>query len=575
MTTASMAAGVIRPRIRLGAELPLLLGAVVLLFAGLPTMRHASDSPFGLVAADGGASAAAMCGAIAAFVVSMRAHRELGAVLSVVVVVLVLRLPTVLATEVPVYSWTYKHLGVVDHLMQTGQAETGVDIYAGWPGFFAVAAAFATLTGVAPITVAHVFILLIQLAMLPAMFALFRAAGRTHRVAIVGMMFAALANWVGQDYFAPQSVAFLLAIVVLTLLLSSRRRPVLGWLSVPIFAAIVVTHQLTPYWLVAVTLALGVLGRIRPRGLGLVFGAIAFCWLMLNLDALSGHTLVGAADPVANAQPITAGAGSPGQTLTALLARGLSAVVIGVALLGAAMGLRRRRRRGAALTGLVLAFTSVALLFGQSYGGEAIYRVYLYAIPGCALLAAPLIERALRRRAPRGRLLPRLAGPVAILVGCGAGMTTLQVVDGAWFSNLVDADAVRIAQTAYADVPDDLMLLSPVDAGPGRMTADYVRFARADQLYDLSLAAWPGWLGQDFEGEAWRDELDGAVLFLDRPTYLVVTAQMFRAADYGGLFPPGALDRFRAAVDADPAWVVVSATSAATLYRFEPSEVLP
>ena len=68
------------------------------------------------------------------------------------------RVTTFAATEVPLYDWTYKHLAVVDYIMVHGHiAPDGTDIYAQWPAFFTAWAWFCEVTGVAPMTVAHLF----------------------------------------------------------------------------------------------------------------------------------------------------------------------------------------------------------------------------------------------------------------------------------------------------------------------------------------------------------------------------------------------------------------------------------
>ncbi len=43
----------------------------------------------------------------------------------------------------PHYAWVYKHIGVVRYLEAHGKANTKIDIYNRWPGFFALAAVFS------------------------------------------------------------------------------------------------------------------------------------------------------------------------------------------------------------------------------------------------------------------------------------------------------------------------------------------------------------------------------------------------------------------------------------------------
>ncbi len=549
------------------------IAAAVLLFTlSVPGLAAAPVTVFGLLASGGPGVAlvgAALCGVIG-FLWSVRRGAPLSAAVALVVVVLVFRLPTALATSEPLYSWTYKHLGVVDFIAQNGHTAGDVDIYSGWPGFFAAMAWFVSVTGVPVIAVAQGFIVGVDLLLVVSFYAAARAFRLSPTAALVGSFLASVANWVGQDYFSPQAVAFVLGITVVTLVLRSRRDPAMGWLAVPFFAAIVVSHQLTPYWLVGVTIALGVLGRLRPRYLGLVFAAIAGGYLWLNREALGNHQLISGFDILSNASSQTFGVGSLAQTITSLSSRGVSVVLLGGAALVVAHALLRRRgfRRWRVLGVAAIAFTSFALLLGQGYGGEAIFRVYLYAIPGCMLLVAPVLARLLRSRlvaGGRATVRPLLAGAVVVVVSLAA----LQASYGAWFVNLVTRDSVAVAQFVADEAPSTSILISPLSAGPGRMTARYADFAESDPFFDASLSSWEGWIGRDFADDEWLPELTDDIRWTGRPAYILVNEQMSVYAQYNGLFPDGALDAFVEKVRASPDWRLVVDSASAQLFVLE------
>ncbi|MBN9607558.1 MAG: hypothetical protein J0G30_13205 [Actinomycetales bacterium] len=569
-----LARGASTPRRRaVGIELLLPIAAFALLAFALPAMR-AADPAEGLDVLRGAGLplVPALVLAVLGVLLAVRLRRRASAVVALLAVVLVLRLPLSAGSDVPIYSWTYKHLGVVDYIAVNGSVTHGVDVYSGWPAFFAAMAGLSQVTGVPALVIAQWFPVAIGLLLPVAYAGLARAFGHSWESTFLGALVLTIANWVGQDYFSPQAVAFLLGIAVLAALVGARRRPLLGVVAAILFLAVVMAHQLTPYWIIGVSVALGVFRWTRPRGIGIVLLIIAGSWVLLNLDALTGHDLVSSPDVVANAQSIVPGVGSDSQRLTQWAARLVALALIGSAGLAAVAGLRDRWIRRRTIVAGVIAFSSFVLLLGQSYGGEAIYRVYLYAIPGCALLVAPVLARWFARPPAWAGVGERIARGLAVVATCAVAIASLQAVDGAWFPNRVDPGAVTISETALAQLPDDARLVSPVSAGPGRMTGDYARMAAHDPIFDIGLDSWPGWIGSDFAGETWLGELNGALWWQNRPTYLLITDQMRVTAQYNGLFPPGGYDRFVAAIASSPDWEVVVDEGDAILYRLIPVE---
>ena len=541
-----------------------------LLFASAPDAPGAPGMPAGAMLVT------AVVLAALAFCLAVRRRNPAEASVALLVYLACFRLPVALAAPEPIYGWTYKHLGVVDYIERHGTLLHGVDIYSGWPGVFAAIAWFGSVTGVPVVMIAQWFSLGIHLAIAVAIFALCRAFGFAPLTALVGAFVAETANWIGQDYLSPQAISYLLAVVLLTLLLRSRERPVFGWLAVPLFAAITVSHQLTPYWLIGIALVLGFTRQLRPRYLGLVFAVIAGGYLVANYDAVASFGLFSGFDPVANAHSGFAGSGSAGQTLTALAARASAVALWGGAAFAAGLALfRAKRMRADTWTALVLAFSSFALLAGQNYGGEAIYRVFLYSIPGCALLVAPLVERALSARRlpglPAVRRRPRLGVAAAILVALLLSAASLQAYYGAWFSNLVRSDSLAVAEDLLRTVKPPALLLSIAPVGPSRMLAEYADFAKVDGDYDASMTSWSGWLGQGFETTDATDRLTADLSATDRPVYVLVTTQMADYSDYYGLYPAGAIDRFTAQLTANPGWTTVVDTPTVHLFTLKDS----
>ena len=51
--------------------------------------------------------------------------------------IVVIHATTAILYDEPRYAWTYPHLGVINLIAATGQANRDIDIYNNWPSFFA------------------------------------------------------------------------------------------------------------------------------------------------------------------------------------------------------------------------------------------------------------------------------------------------------------------------------------------------------------------------------------------------------------------------------------------------------
>ncbi len=215
--------------------------------------------------------------------------------------------------------------------------------------------------------------------------------------------------WVGQGYFAPQALATLMQLIVLGAVLrclaadgAPRRfwaallrrlgglevEPTLPgrhprWapvVALAAFAVIVVSHQLTPPAVLLQVGALWVVLRLRQWWLLALAAAMELGWVALAWPYLSEHATILSFNLRENV--VTPGSelvpSLPWLQLTSfsgpvvMLSIGLLAAVSAVA------GLRHRRLDAAAL---ILAGAPVLILGMNSYGSEAVYRVYLYMLP--------------------------------------------------------------------------------------------------------------------------------------------------------------------------------------------------
>ena len=389
------------------------------------------------------------------------------------------------------------------------------------------------------------------------LFAIFRLLVRDRRVAYLAVaLYEGLIAWVGQDYLSPQAfgVPAVARDGVCDLALAAsadagawdrrsdravanaarsrawrlRRRPpgaqrlVALALVAAIYFVIVAAHQLTPYVVLAGVGALTLLDLVRPRWLLLLLAVIAGAYLAPRYGLISSNFggLFSGGNPLQNASGSHGTYNAGGEALTradrALPGRG---DVAARAWRGAVRG---ARRSAGVLIPALLAFSPFLILGAQSYGGEAIYRVFLFSAPWCALLIAGLL---LELRLPR-RL--RIRWPLTAVVCLAALFAGLQGLYGPVSVNAFTRSELRASQWLYAHAPRGSLLVLPDDNFPTLQAADY-------NSYDLQVMPSDPQLGQAWLNEGNLADVQTWLADLGHQSaYLVVSRSMRADAHYFG-----------------------------------------
>jgi len=443
-----------------------------------------------------------------------------------------------LASPIPRGQVAWRHLGIVDNLITTGHPDRAIDAYFSWPGFFALAASFFQGTGLPPIEVIRWAPVWNTVLWLLALGVLMRQLTGRARLAWLAVWLFAAADWIDQDYFSPQAIAFLLLVVVYAVVLHRfRAEPGLGlraalragggadadaaaagraatlwdgarrwWAArkpvgddlVPswqraalllalatLAAAMVVSHQLTPFALAAGLAVLAIAGCTSAPRLPLVVGLLTVAWLVyVAVPYLVGHPPgVGAGDvrTLATTNVLDRLRGTPGHLTIQGTRLVVTAAIVGLAV----WGVLRARRAGKLLGGHASGRAAVALAAGpvllaplQSYGGEMLLRVTLYCLPLVAFFAAI-------------SLLPRPGVPgwarrVAIVAVCtllAAGAVTSRYGNAAF--DMFRPDEIRAADVLYEYANPGDVLLAGARATPWRYR-DYGEY-RTVTLEDLCI----------------------------------------------------------------------------------------
>ncbi|MFB6437048.1 glycosyltransferase family 2 protein [Streptomyces sp. NPDC056411] len=481
------------------------------------------------------------------------------------------------------YSWAWKHVAVTDVLLSSGTLPTKAGllaVYARWPGFFWLNDLFVQHTGMhSPSVYASWFPLLINVALVAPLVVLYRSFTRSRRL-VWGAVFLFFAcSWVGQDYFSPQAFAFLLYVCVIAAVVRrlprkggpKPARPSLGWAVLVLLAivVIVVSHPLTPMLMTGSLLLLALPRRNRAVVVPVLLAALTLTlawdltaarpYLEQNLHSI----LTGLTQPESNAGSGVLGlaGATTGQIAVAWADRILSAVVFLFAAL--AVVLRPTVRHSAVP---LLAIAPLPWAVANSYGGEMIFRVYLFALPAtafgaAALLLPPLLATAhgsgLRRPLRR---LRAAAVPVVIV-------TLFAALSLAYFGkenvNYFTPSETVAAKWLARHAPEGSLIVG---------ATDYFPYAYTDYPYHDRL--WLSEAAPDDQRQVSRDPVSELHVLTGagppRPVFLILNRAQEAQVTATGALPPGTIAHIKRAVAHRSDFPVVHRTADAVIYRILP-----
>lgn len=529
-------------------------------------------------------------------------------VLHLLALIVILQATLPLLYGVARFGWTYKHIGVVEYILQRGSVNPEIDAYHNWPGFFSMIAALLRLPGLPDafaLDMARWWPAVSNVLYLGPLVLLYRALTAQARVVWLGLWFFLLGNWIGQDYFSPQAFAFFLFLFVLAVCvtwLAPRRRPgellapstpapsrslLLGLVALSC-VAVAASHQLTPFMLLA---GLGAL---------MVTGAWRLWWLFALLLALTVAWDLGVAWPYLSRyshwyssfgrleqnlefnvdQPVTY---SAGRQLVSAVTRGMTLLLWGVAALGV---FRAWRERHLDLRPVLLAAAPFPMLALGSYGGEMVLRIYLFSLPFMAYLAATALYSPVTR--PEWVNVPvRSSTPLFTYAptpqtpgrweAAGSLLMGVVMVGGLFFSaygnertNRVTPRDVKAAEYLYTYAPPESAIVTfSVDSFPLKLAGDYSQYEHmplVDDQLDRNVTFGP----PQYQGL--REQLREAGV---EQGFVVFTETQRVYAEGNRILAPGAFADFERLVRADPGARLIYREGSARIYRIRaaPSRV--
>ncbi len=571
---------------------------------GVSQLQPSSIGGYGLLASANVFFVLGLAALMVGFVLELARSRPRGWLLTLDLIGLIVAIHATIPIVyggTPEYAWVYKHLGIISSFAHAGRITDPGNIYDQWPVLFAAVAGITSLAHVNAASFAAWAPLAFELADALLLLAIFRMLTSDRRVPYLAVgLYVGLIAWVGQDYLSPQAFAYLLWLAMLLVIVrwlrapvpeprgggriarwraalmsgmapapstSRKQRVIAAVMAIAIYFVIVAAHQLTPYVIIAGVGALTLCNLVAPRWLLLVLMAVATAYLAPRYSLISHDFggLFSGANPIQNASGARGTYHAGGEALTAQIVHVLAAAMWLLAL-GAV--LLRRRSLGRVLIPALLAFSPFVILGVQSYGGEAIYRVYLFSAPWCALLiAGGLVSLRLPRRVPivgalpdlrRARRLP-IRWPVIAIACVAALFAGLQGLYGPASVNGFTPSELNASQWLYGHAPRGSLFVLPDDNFPALQTADY-------NSYDLQVMPADPQFGESWLNEGNLPEVKRWIASLGhRDAYVVVSRSMRADAAYFGA--PVGYTKLASAIPTALGGSVVYRSADTTIYR--------
>lgn len=503
------------------------------------------------------------------------------------------------------YSWAWKHLGIIDFIQRHGFVDPNADAlkaYHNWPGFFSLFAYLFQVAGIKDMAAVAAWApVIFNMLQIGALALIFKASTNDRRLVWQGIWFYFFANWVGQEYFSPQALNYFLHLVIVGVCLAWFRMPMsvgpqspprwkflkplanalyalreraahtdsqalvapamqragLLVLIVVLFFVVVTSHQLTPLMTVVAIAALVIFRRCSAKSLPLLMGVIVATWIIYGASFFVRKELYdlfetfGTFSNNINNNLIDLSNASLAQRIVAISGRALTLLVMMLAVTGCVQRIRHGKWD---LSLMLLAFAPFLLLLGNGYGGEIVFRVYLFAMPFLAFFVASLLYPTIDRGNSHWIVVANLL--LSLLLFAGFNLAYYGKEQMYFFTK----DEVAAAQFLYSTAPPNSLLIEGSRNYPSQFVNyenfTYVPLSREKPENQAK------WLSAPEDVFArWMANPDYAA------TYFILTrSQKAEIHSLPGTLPPNALDEIETKLRASPRFTILYTNKDAVIF---------
>lgn len=521
----------------------------------------------------------------------------------VVVLIFMLFGVTPIIESVPRFAVAWRHVGIAQAILETGHVNPNIDAYFNWPGFFVFVAALARAAGfhnALPLTAWSPVYL--NLAYLVPLLVIARSLTASRRLIWLSIWLFFLGNWIGQDYFSPQGFTFFLYLVVVAILLryfvpqpedttmkapfilrllgrpresepeavhpaparpAPQRKALLACI-VLIFVALVPTHQLTPLAVLFAATAIVLVSARSLFWLPPLMATLLGAWYATGARTyFHGHmsVIVGSAGQlgtVFSKNVANRVGGDFGHRVVADLSILAGAAMWSLALIGA---LRLLRRDSRYRIGVALALAPLPLLPAQTYGGEMLLRVELFALPFTAFFAAAALVGDDDEIRLHGRRSAAIGGILLVF----AGLFFFARYGNERMDHFTRSETTAVAHLYALAKPGSTLI-----TGTGNLPWKYTQYEQHHYKFVIYMPHWSAIAPVTHHPWAVLEDIREAMISSSKRAYLIIGRSEEYQVDQLGYGRPGSLTRVAQAVADSPYFRVVYRNPDATIFTLAP-----
>jgi O-antigen/teichoic acid export membrane protein len=521
----------------------------------------------------------------------------------VLVLIFMLFALTPILESVPRFAVAWRHVGIAQAILDTGHVNPRIDAYFNWPGFFILVAALSRAAGfhnALPLTAWSP--IYFQLAYLAPLLVIARSLTASRRLIWLSIWLFYLGNWIGQDYFSPQGFTYFLYLVVIAILVRyfvpqpenptmrapfilralgkvrepesetaddaaarpEPRRKALLICIVLLFAALVPTHQLTPLAVLFAVLAVAIVAARSLLWLPGLMTVLLGAWYTTGARTFfHGHlaVIVGSAGQlgtVFSKNVANRVGGDFGHRIVADLSILAGAAMWSLALIGA---LRLLRRDSRYRLGVALALAPLPLLPAQTYGGEMLLRVELFALPFTAFFAAA----ALVGDDDEIRIHIRRAAAIGGVLLVFAGLFLFARYGNERMDHFTRSETTAVSHLYALAKPGSTLI-----TGTGNLPWKYTQYEDHHYKFVIYMPHWSATAPVTHHPWAVLEDLREAMISSTKRAYLIIGRSEEYQVNQLGYGRQGSLTRVAEAVADSPYFRVVYRNPDATIFTLAP-----
>jgi len=309
----------------------------------------------------------------------------------------------------PCIAVAFSHFGTTEYIVRTGHSTPDMSFYLNWPGGMILGAVLTEILGInrPDLMLALTPFVLQFLYLFPLFLFLRNSLGEDKINHCWGAIWVfSLANWLLQNYYSSQAIAFVYFIFLLAILSKiafwkENRNVLIYPLSlILILSCLTFTHLLTAIVSLTIVLGFRVINRIRTYALLMIGAVLIASWTMYItanfFEWRLPYVLENAFGITSLFQSVSVigHTGSNAYQIGSLL-RTLSVIYfLIIGFIGIILGLKSKKKIHTDLTILIILISSgiVTITLALGYGGEILVRFYLFSLPAIPYFGTKLLN---------------------------------------------------------------------------------------------------------------------------------------------------------------------------------------